>query len=368
MAPRKLSDSDKSELIDLYKQPGQTTTTLAEQFGVSNSTISRILKSTIPPEEYRELISQKRMASSDKAVPATKAKAVKQKAPAKEISSPKVEPSASDDTALLSDEAADDALEQTPPPKLKSASPESAPPAKTEKGTRRRRRSNAKQNDDEQLPLLTDRKETAGETSPEILEKSVEEKSVEEKSAEEKTAEEKTPVKKAAPTRPAAPKLVSAEAEDDDDDDDDLEGLDETLGDDFGDDDDLDEDDDDDDEGEVDMPKPKLQLQNAMEIMPLGSAVLPKPCYLVVDMRSELITRPLSEFADLGQVPSAEEKSKTLPVFDNHRVARRFSRNKQRVIKVPDGNLIMRTSPYLQAKGITRLLVDGQVFDLASVD
>ena len=52
-------------------------------------------------------------------------------------------------------------------------------------------------------------------------------------------------------------------------------------------------------------------------------------------------------------------------MFDNHRVARRFSRNKQRVIKVPDGNLIMRTRPYLQAKGITRLLVDGQVFDLA---
>ena len=82
MAPRKLSDSDKSELIDLYKQPGQTTTTLAEQFGVSNSTVSRLLKSTIPPEEYRELISQKRMASSDKAVPTTKAKAVTQKAPA----------------------------------------------------------------------------------------------------------------------------------------------------------------------------------------------------------------------------------------------------------------------------------------------
>jgi hypothetical protein len=45
-------------------------------------------------------------------------------------------------------------------------------------------------------------------------------------------------------------------------------------------------------------------------------------------------------------------------------VARRFSRNKQRVIKVPDGDLIARTSPYLQAKGITRLLVDGQVFEL----
>ena len=89
---------------------------------------------------------------------------------------------------------------------------------------------------------------------------------------------------------------------------DDLEGLDETLDDDFGDDDDDLDDEDDDDEGEVDIPRPKLQSQSAMEIMPLEAAVLPKPCYLVVDMRSELITRPLSEFADLGQVPSSEEK------------------------------------------------------------
>ncbi|MGB5915143.1 MAG: hypothetical protein WBG63_09775, partial [Phormidesmis sp.] len=159
------------------------------------------------------------------------------------------------------------------------------------------------------------------------------------------------------------------DGDDDDDDDDDLLGLDETLGDDFGDDDDDDEEDDDIDDDDIDvMPRPKLASETAVEIMPLGLAVLPKPCYLVVDMRAELITRPLVEFSDLGKIPSAEETANTLPVFDNHRVARRFSRNKQRVIKVPDGSLITRTSPYLMAKGITRLLVDGQVFDLVGAD
>jgi len=398
MAPRKLSDSDKSELIDLYKQPGQTTTTLAEQFGVSNSTVSRVLKSTIPPEEYRELISQKRMASSDKAAPAAKAKVAKkepakkepakkepakkepeQKAPEKKApekkasdttkaakvqpnkkSALKAEPEAGDDTDRLVNPPANEIEEAdtaVKPPKLKLASPEPALEAPAAKGTRRRRRSQPKPDDDEQLPLLTDSKEIPEEAPEETTEETSEE-------TPKKVGQDRQ-------TRPAAPKLVSAEVEDEDDeddDDDDLDGLDETLGDDFGDDDDLEDEDDDEDEGEVDMPKPKLQAQNAMEIMPLGLAVLPKPCYLVVDMRSELITRPLSEFADLGQVPSSEEKSKTLPVFDNHRVARRFSRNKQRVIKVPDGSLITRTSPYLQAKGITRLLVDGQVFALADVE
>ena len=317
MAPRKLSDSDKSALIDLYKQPGQTTTTLAEQFGVSSSTVSRILKSTIPPEEYRELIAQKRMATSDQAESAKKtAKSSGRKATA-EKSGRKTRAGAK----VVSEDA----------DKTESKSEAS--------GRRRRRRSsNAKSDEDEQLPLL---------------------------SAETETPEASEPPSK---PKPAAPILASVESDEDDDEEDDLLGLDEALGDDFGDDDDLDEEEDDDDFGEVETPKPKLQAKDTMEIMPLGEAVLPKPCYLVVDMRSELITRPLAEFADLGQVPSAEEKSKTLPVFDNHRVARRFSRNKQRVIKVPDGSLITRTSPYLQAKGITRLLVDGQVFDLAATE
>jgi hypothetical protein len=38
-------------------------------------------------------------------------------------------------------------------------------------------------------------------------------------------------------------------------------------------------------------------------------------------------------------------------VFNNHRVARRFSRRNQRVVKIPDGSVIRKTQPYLQAKG-----------------
>jgi len=86
--------------------------------------------------------------------------------------------------------------------------------------------------------------------------------------------------------------------------------------------------------------------------------------YLVVDRMSELVTCPLQAFRDLGQVPESEEPQRTLPVFDNHRVARRFSRRNQRVIKVPDGRLLAKTAPWLEAKGITRLLLDGQVYAL----
>ncbi|MGB3295885.1 MAG: hypothetical protein WBB01_23120 [Phormidesmis sp.] len=322
MAPRKLSDSDKSDIIELYRQLDQTTSTLAAQYGVSNSTISRILKTTLPPEDYAQLISQKRMAGSDKAETSSKKKQPR-KQPAHRAATA-TEPVESEPEAQEADSG--DAP-RVGPPKLKTLAEKEIKKADS---TRRRRSKDPLE--DEQLPLLT-------EDTP-----------AEESDAQDVQAEDTS----------SAPIPVE-------DDDDDLIGLDETLDDDFGDDDDdIDDDDDDIDDEATDFPRPKLQSAATMEIMPLGLAVLPKPCYLVVDMRSELITRPLSDFADLGQIPTSEEKAKTLPVFDNHRVARRFSRSKQRVIKVPDGNLITRTSPYLQAKGITRLLVDGQVFDLMS--
>ena len=375
MAPRKLSDSDKSEIADLYRAPGQTTSTLAEQYGVSNSTISRILKTSIPSDEYSELIAQKRMTGSDKsatksstkpsaksATPARRKRktAVAKKQPTAETATvPEFEPAANQPTA---DEAAgSDAAKKSPGPKLKSAtkgeptedkSPEKDSEKSEEKpaSRRRRRRSRASDEDTGQLPLLGDESEVVAEPA-----------------ADTAVADEPS---KSVPAERPKPILASqrTEEEDDEDDEDDLLGLDETLGDDFGDDDIEEEDEDDDEDDTTEMPVRKTSSSSAVEIMPLGDAVLPKPCYLVVDMRAELITRPLVEFSDLGKIPSSEERENTLPVFDNHRVARRFSRNKQRVIKVPDGSLITRTSPYLTAKGITRLLVDGQVFDLVGME
>ncbi len=99
-------------------------------------------------------------------------------------------------------------------------------------------------------------------------------------------------------------------------------------------------------------------------MLPLSEASLPKICYLVVDRSAELVARPLREFSDLGRIPVEEVQQKTLPIFDNHRVAKRFSNRSQRVIKVPDGQMLQKTCSHLKAKGITRLLIDGQVYSL----
>ena len=61
MSPRKLTNSNKQEILDLYRSSPETTSTLADRYGVSSSTISRFLKSNLTELEYEDLIQQKRL-------------------------------------------------------------------------------------------------------------------------------------------------------------------------------------------------------------------------------------------------------------------------------------------------------------------
>jgi transposase-like protein len=143
---------------------------------------------------------------------------------------------------------------------------------------------------------------------------------------------------------------------DEDDEDDDLQGFE----------DDFDDADDDLDEGDDALADVRevLQVGAAIEVVSIHEALLPRTCYVVIDRMAELVTRPLKDFGDLGQIPGAEVQANTLPVFDNHRIARRFSHRAQRIVKVPNGNLFKKTNSHLVAKGITRLLVNGRIYAL----
>ncbi|NKB17351.1 MAG: hypothetical protein HC770_03325 [Pseudanabaena sp. CRU_2_10] len=132
-------------------------------------------------------------------------------------------------------------------------------------------------------------------------------------------------------------------------------------------------DDDDDNDGEntelgditavLDGAHTKINPNISIVILPLVEADLPATCYIVIDRAAEIITRPLQDFKDLGKIPTHEQQSRTVPVFDNHRIARRFSNHTQRVVKFPS-DLIYSTHSRLAKRGITRMLFDGQVFAL----
>jgi transposase-like protein len=132
---------------------------------------------------------------------------------------------------------------------------------------------------------------------------------------------------------------------------------------------DEDEDDDDEDDDEDTLPTQSIvdtdlkSVTNILVILPLDQAELSNICYIVVDKASEIVTRPMRDFKELGKVPTDEINLLAMPVFDNHRAARRFSAHNQKVIKFPS-SIIHATRSHLSQKGITRLLYGGQIFAL----
>ncbi|MFP4101390.1 hypothetical protein [Coleofasciculus sp.] len=328
MSPRKLTEIDKKNILNLYRQPEETTSTLADRYGVSNSTISRLLKSTLLESDYEALIQQKRANRT----PGSGTSATKPKPKLVERIEPK----------SLS-------VSPSPQPLIQSEEEESEDEESgfeyPNQRRRRKRSSVTDQSDAEskakqgELPLEFNRTETQRDTedSEDLLEEM---------------------------DQPETSHLKDLLDEDLMDLDEDLEeDLDEDLDEDFEEDWDEDE-----DEEDIATPEPLTTTHvprgTNIQVLPLSEASFPKPCYLVIDRAAELIARPLREFSDLGGIPAEEVQQQTLPVFDNHRVARRFSNRSQRVIKVPDGKMLQKTCSYLQAKGITRLLIDGQVYSL----
>lgn len=331
---RKLTDSDKQEILKLYRETAETTSTLADRYGVSNSTISRLLKSTLPEDEYEYLVSLKRAART----PEGRAQVSYEQLPLLSQPEPEIEvpPIESHPVELPKVEPL--------PRKIIRVEQElySEETAESIAASRRvRRRPSAAEK-----PKLrvTEKLETPEPKPPEIV---------------------SIPIPPLKNEHPGAAVIAHMLGDDLLDESEDLDDLD----DDDLDDDDFEEEDFDDDDLDEDRPlvTKRRPGEASVQVLPLSIANLPKTCYLVIDRSSELITRPLKDFGDLGQIPSLETQQRTLPVFDNHRVAKRFSTKRDRVIKVPDSKMLHKARTHLEAKGITRLLIDGQVYSLSTV-
>jgi hypothetical protein len=80
---------------------------------------------------------------------------------------------------------------------------------------------------------------------------------------------------------------------------------------------------------------------------------------MLVDKTVELQAKPLREFPELGALPEEELELQALMLFTNPRQAKRQCGRSQRVIKVPDSEVLQRRSSYLVAQGITRLVIEG---------
>ncbi len=101
-----------------------------------------------------------------------------------------------------------------------------------------------------------------------------------------------------------------------------------------------------------------------VEVQPMAEGCLPDSVYMLVDKVVELDARPLRDFPELGRIEESELDRQGLFLYGNPRAAKRHCGRSQRVIKVPDTAVFERTSAYLLARGITRLVMDGNLIAL----
>lgn len=385
MSSKKITDADKLEIVDLYRA-GDTTASLAIRYGVSNSTIGRILKSTIPEAEYESLIDRRRAAkaSSDKEIPlpifATLASDT-DTASSASLPLPAIEPEPSVGSAPVS----------SAPPTIES---DVAPPSETD--------SSSESNDAQSRRVRRRSSAPIGNEPIEIesLPPIVEDRSSVEIPERESTAERaninlapidfapRTTVSPPVPRTPVlqeiladshdrytnppaapVPEIInSTEENEEDNEPEDVNALAAMFGEEVADNDEEEEEDNDvEDWAEETDASDRILTADGLHVRvkPLSQATLPRTCYIVIDKFAELIVRPLKDFADLGQISGEETQQRTLPVFDNPRVAKRFSNQRtQRVIKVPDSRVFYKTSQHLKSKGIACLLIGGNIYSL----
>jgi transposase-like protein len=345
MSPRKLTAADKKEIVKVYRSSADSTAALATRYGVSNSTVSRLLKSHIPEAEYETLMSEKRGQKSEGHEDEEEIfldLAVEQAVAAlEETTIPKITPKTVESLSPINRQVLVAGVQQSKPIKKS-----------TQELRRVRRRSSALLEAD-----LEQQMDALPEAAPKPVIKSV--RSISIPVTLETTATF---------TEFSSPQLPSDGCEEEDEDNgEDLLALADILGEEMGG--LLDEDEDefgDEDDWSYELPPTVLATDHfQVQVLPLSAANLPRTCYIVIDKFAELVAKPLREFAELGNIPADEVPRQTLPIFDNHRVAKRFSSSHtNRVIKVPDSSLFQKTSRHLEAKGITRLLVDGQIYSL----
>ena len=90
--------------------------------------------------------------------------------------------------------------------------------------------------------------------------------------------------------------------------------------------------------------------------IPIAEVDLPKVVYMVVDKQIELETKLLKDYAVWSFLPEKDLNRKTIEIFFEIKVAKRFSNKDQKVIKVPNSDVLRVAAPILVSKGISRIV------------
>ena len=98
------------------------------------------------------------------------------------------------------------------------------------------------------------------------------------------------------------------------------------------------------------------EIQRDLSSVPISEVELPKIVYMIVDHKIELETKLLKDYPEWQFLSSNELKRKTIQIYFDLKIAKRFCNKEQKVIKVPNTDVFKIAAEVLLSRGITRIV------------
>ena len=105
-------------------------------------------------------------------------------------------------------------------------------------------------------------------------------------------------------------------------------------------------------------------IQKDLSSVPLSEVDLPNIVYMIVDKKIELETKFLKEYPEWQFLSKEELNRKTIEIFLDLKIAKRFCKKEQKVIKIPNTNVFKIATPILLNKGISRIVSEDKLISL----
>lgn len=105
-------------------------------------------------------------------------------------------------------------------------------------------------------------------------------------------------------------------------------------------------------------------VQKDISSVPLSEIDFPNVVYMIVDNKTELETKLLKEYPEWQFLSENELNRKTIEIFFDIKIAKRFCKKEQKVIKVPNTDVFRITRDVLISKGISRIVSSDKLIAL----
>ncbi len=98
--------------------------------------------------------------------------------------------------------------------------------------------------------------------------------------------------------------------------------------------------------------------------IPISEIKFPEMVYMIVDKNIELEIKLLKDYPEWDFLPNSDLNRKTIEIFSDIKVAKRFCKKEQKVIKVPNTDVFKIAAHILISKGISRIVSSEQLIAL----